>query len=461
VIEFVIFQLKKCGLLLLGCLFICTPVIAANSSNLWKDFTGNTNDHESNSKIQPMQFRVLTLELSKLHSELTAIGMTDSVTTSGSKRPGEPVKVLALPMPEGGFAEFTLSDSRTLPSELIKKYPKIRSFRGSDGKGGRLRLDISPQGMQAVVFDSKGTWLVRPAGKEGGNYAKDKGEWYWSFRENALPSSKQIFIEKLSPNKSMSLMSDAAEKEIKSKSPGGNMSYDYRIAIAATSDYVEKFGGTVESGLAEITALINRINEIFETDMGIHLTLVADNDKIIYANKEADPFRKFKVKNVEGEVDYGPMLDFHVTNLVEKLGDNNYDIGHLVTTDLNEDSEGVAVEGTCQRYLKGRGMSSVNNPVGDHLYVNMIAHELAHQFGAEHTFNSFYGQNDGASVDYVVEPGSGSTIMAYAGMGLSSEILQNKSDRYFHAKRPAIHARTIPYISNPSKYAFCLERTGN
>lgn len=69
-----------------------------------------------------------------------------------------------------------------------------------------------------------------------------------------------------------------------------NIHREYRIAIAMSSDYAKKYGGTVESGLANVVRTINRINEIYETDFGIHLILVKDNDKIIFANPATDPY---------------------------------------------------------------------------------------------------------------------------------------------------------------------------
>lgn len=406
--------------------FFLSAAEAADTRSFWQD-----SDNARNVALRPgveagspAQRRILTLNFASLKSEIAAIPINSEAITSRSKYPE--VR-LSLPLPEGGFSEFVLSDSATLPPALAQRYPEIRSLKGRDSAGRTVRLDMSPQGMKAMVYDKDGTWLVQPAETLSGKVqnAQARGGQYWSFRRHALPASDQPFYEPPinSDSNSANQLITENRDALQARTTTGNIRRDYRIAIAATSAYTAKFGGTVTGGLAAVSMIVNRVNEIFEQDFGVHLTLIPNNDKLIYTNAATDPYRRA-----------GDTLLANVANLDRVIGASGFDLGHVVTTA----NGGVVgrIGNTCRndsgRNNKAAGTTGRSNPVGDAFYVDFVAHELGHQFGAWHTFNRCSGGRS-TLADSALEPGSGSTIMGYAGMCLPSENLQNHTDPYFHA----------------------------
>ncbi len=396
-------SIRTLALIVVSLVMSTTYVQAAPASQgYWQDTPHYTLKSEGPS---PASYRSLTLDFATMMRHLQAAHALHHQTT------------VLLPQPEGGFATFTIINSDTLPPELQARYPDILSFRGHDKQGRQLRLDVSPMGLRAMVFDPDGIWVVQP--EQRGKSA----EHYLSFRRSALPDSVR---RKMAPQgndviKQTPGNAPTGHQRPSSTTTGANKRL-YRIAVAANHQYVNAVGGgTVAGGLATVTAAINRVNEIYGSELAIHLQLVANNDLLIYTNAATDPF---------GAND-GSVINISTSKISNIIGVTNYDIGHVFTTG----SGGVAGMGVvCSSYSKGRGTTGLPNPIGDAFYVDFVSHEIGHQFHANHTFNSTMGNcgggNRNASTAY--EPGSGSTIMGYAGI-CGGDDLQPHSNPYFHA----------------------------
>ena len=347
-------------------------------------------------------YRPLRLDIARMNTLLATARHSATAVT------------LALPHPDGSFSDFLLVDSRVMPDALQDKYPGIVSLAGSDAQGRKARVDISSLGFQAMVFDHDGVWIVRPE-------TYGLGDRYLSFRRTDLALPGQQFQcgvhgDSLDPS-GMSLLSQPAPMTVT-----GATERVYRAAVAANHQYVAAVGGgTVPGGLAAIVTAMNRVDQVYETEVGVHMELIPNEDLIIYASAAGDPYSND-----------GNALNQNQANLDSVIGSANYDIGHVFTTG----SGGVAgLRVTCVNNQKARGTTGLPNPTGDGFYIDYVAHEMGHQFGGNHTFNSQSGAcgggNRAASAAY--EPGSGATIMAYAGI-CGADDLQPHSDPYFHSK---------------------------
>lgn len=189
-----------------------------------------------------------------------------------------------------------------------------------------------------------------------------------------------------------------------------------RLAISATGEYTTFHGGTVALALAAINATMTRVNGVFEKDLALHLN-IQNFPGIIYTNASTDPY----TGNLNVQLQQ---------TLTANVGNANYDIGHVFNAAGNNGNAGcigcVCINpATSTTTAKGSAFTQSTSPVGDTFDIDFVAHEMGHQLGARHTFSHAL---EGAGVN--MEPGSGSTIMGYA--GITNANVQMNSDPYFH-----------------------------
>ncbi|MDZ7612287.1 MAG: zinc-dependent metalloprotease family protein [Flavobacteriaceae bacterium] len=215
-----------------------------------------------------------------------------------------------------------------------------------------------------------------------------------------------------------------------SKSVNDKVLRTFRLALACTGEYalyhINRAG--LQNGtdlqkkslvLSEMVVAISRINVLYENDLAISFQIIGNNDKLIYLDGATDPYT-----NDDGTV----LINENQTNTDNVIGTANYDIGHVFSTG----GGGLAALGSTCSTSKAKGITGTSNPVGDFFYFDFVAHELGHQLGANHTFNGDAGGCGGnRNAATAVEPGSGSTIMAYAGL-CAPQNVQGASDLYFH-----------------------------
>ena len=389
--------------------FILSVFSIKPQSNLWTEILENQIVKTGEQYIIPNSYRTVKLNLIEAKSLLSLAPMefSSEVYKDGS--------VIELPMPDGTFQRFNFWESPTMEPELQNQYPEIRTYSGQgiDDLYATLKFDLTPHGFHAQILSPSGRVFIDPHNK--GDVQHYISYYTEDFIKKDATLDCHLFIE---DGKLVELNS---LKENSFLTPTGSQLRTYRLCVAATGEYTNFHGGTVSLGLAAVVTSVNRVNGVYEKEVAVRMVLIANNNLVIYTNASTDPY-----SNTNGSA----MLGQNISNLSTVIGNANFDIGHVFSTG----GGGVAYLGVVCTSNKAGGVTGSGSPIGDPFDIDYVAHEMGHQFSGNHSFNgtsgSCSGGNRNASTAY--EPGSGSTIMAYAGI-CSPQDLQSNSDAYFHS----------------------------
>lgn len=326
--------------------------------------------------------------------------------------------IVDLPTPDGGFAAFRVVESPVMDPELAAKFPEIKTYLGQGVEDGAatVRFSMTPAGFAAQVLSPEGAYYVDA-------YTRGDDTLYTSYKRDdyrkELPEFECFTIhddgkDRLVPGARAGGLGDETLGRA-----GANLR-TYRLAVNATGEYTAFHGGTVAGGLAAVVTVVNRINGIYENEFCSRLVLVANNNLLIYTNAGTDPFTTPGANSTTNTQS--------TSNINTVIGSTNYDVGHVFHRGANNGLAG-AIGNVCSA-TKGGGTSVTEPPVGDLFAVDYVAHEMGHQFGMRHNFNNCNGSQGDAS-SLANEPGSGTTIMGYAGICGPTNV-QSNSDPYFN-----------------------------
>jgi hypothetical protein len=340
-----------------------------------------------------------------------------------------------LPAPDGSMVSFNVWESAVMAPELAAAFPEITTFAGQgvDDRAATIVFDVTPHGFHAQVLSPSGAWYIDPA-------AMGDDVVHESFFRSDRGSPQEAFIEEDAVELEQLEQLEESGPEARVAARSGTQLRTLRTAVSATGPYTAINGGTRASAQASIVTAVNRVSGIYMTEISTQLQLVAGNEELVFesslngcvdgSSEDCDPF-----------ANGGSLLAKNQEVVDDIIGDANYDLGHVFTTDSG--LAGLGVVGVAGEKAMG---TTGTGAVDDRFYVDYVAHEMGHQLGASHTFNGAKcaaGTASGEPEDRV-EPGSGSTIEAYAGICGLDDLQQanegqsgdgtNASDPYFHSR---------------------------
>jgi subtilisin-like proprotein convertase family protein len=339
---------------------------------------------------------------------------------------------IVLPNINGEMEQFLIWESSNFEPALQANFPEIRAYigKGITDPSATLNLSFSPSGIQTMVFRADtGSEFIEP-------YTKDNSVYVVFDSQTRIKGELPFNCS----TTDVSLMHDLRNNSNIANRANNQVYKTGRLALSCTGEYGAYHGGTVAGALAAMNATMTRCNGIFERDLAIKLLIIANNNNVIFTNASSDPYSP-----ASGMNNWNSELQATLTSVI---GEANYDIGHLFGATGGGGNAGC-IGCVCIDGQKGSGITSPADgiPQGDTFDIDYVAHEMGHQMGANHTFTHTSENN---SVN--VEPGSGSTIMAYAGIGGGGTDMQSNSDDYFTY-------RSIDQIQTSLASAFCLIST--
>ncbi|WP_396153212.1 reprolysin-like metallopeptidase [Flavobacterium sp.] len=375
--------------------------IAAQKNNFWTPVNENVTAVSKIAQREsfPSNFALYSLNLEAFKTVLT---------TTPDRFLAQEGVIITLPNAEGEMERFELFEASNFEPELQAQYPEIRSYVGIgiDDKKAQLRMSIDPKGVQTMIFRAgKKTEFMEPYSESGLIYAS-----YVSSRQKGkMPFTCSTVDHSLS---------NRLSEEIDNQEVLGSNGVlkTFRLALSCTGEYGTFHGGAA-GALASMNATMTRVNGVFEKDLAVRLNIIANNNLVVYTNAATDPYSP-----ASGINNWNSQLQSTLTSVI---GEANYDIGHLFGATGGGGNAGC-IGCVCVNGQKGSGITSPTDgvPAGDLFDIDYVAHEMGHQLGANHTFSE---DIEGTGVN--VEPGSGSTIMAYA--GITNFNVQGNSDDYF------------------------------
>ena len=364
--------------------------------------------------IIPQKYQIVHLENGNFKNVLFSAPKEEDIMLKSSQI------VIDLPVPNGSFQRFKVVAYSMIAPELASQFPTIKTFNliGIDEPGIYGKLDWTEFGLHVMLKTKEGAVFMDP-------YCRNNVDDYIVYYAHDFQKDPSKILPEIGVIEKNNKKNETVNSRSLSQICAGSNLRKYRFAVSCTGEYAQAATGfsnpTTAQILSAVTTTVNRVNGVYETEVAVRLTLVANETSILYGNPSTDPFT--------GNNNGGVLINESQTVITSVIGSANFDIGHTFSTG----GGGLAGLGVvCDDNRKAIGITGSPNPVGDPYDIDYVAHEVGHQFAGHHTFSAATGSCGGNyNPGTMVEPGSGVTIMAYAGICSSNDIAAN-SIAYFH-----------------------------
>ena len=394
-------------------------ILNAQTKSFWHQIQESS--VENKSKVRrasfPNEYRLWKLDLQSLKNTLRNAPVRGEFN-------GISTVIIQLPNAEGQLEQFRVLETPIMEKGLADKYPTIKSYvgKGIDDVTAVARFSITEFGLHNMTMSAgKSTAFIDPYTEDTQNYiVYNKASLVGDGQTFECLTTEGVHLPSIENDRRANALfrADTDDKVLRTYRLAQSCNVEYgNIFRGSTADPVATQKGRVQ---AQMAITMTRVNGVYENDLAITMIFVTNNDALIYVGAaNSDPWSN------EWNIKTGQTID---TN----IGFASYDIGHNFNTTGGGNAGCIGCVCSTSTnasggFHKGTGYTGRSNPTGDAFDIDYVAHEMGHQFGGYHTQSSS-GCRSGSGLTEV-EPGSGSTIMAYAGICASN--VQGNSDAYF------------------------------
>ncbi|MEP0479811.1 MAG: zinc-dependent metalloprotease family protein, partial [Nonlabens sp.] len=267
-----------------------------------------------------------------------------------------------------GVEFFRVKEASIMAPELQAEYSDFRSYVGQsvNDADSQVRFSITSQGFHGMMFSPRlGTQFVDSYSFNNSSvvvYKKsdliNHGD-HWECHVEDTYDLNQRFV--------------GPEQTFDVKNANDGLLRDFRLAISTTVEYSQfhwlRAGVTATDPIlakrnavvAAIIVTMTRNNFIYERDLSVTMTLVANNTALI--SIDSDNFSNSSPGAILGE---------NQAAIDSIIGSANYDVGHIFSTG----GGGLASLASPCTNRKAQGVTGSAAPVGDPFDIDFVAHEL-------------------------------------------------------------------------------------
>ncbi len=381
----------------LGCL------IKIHAQNFWK--LTNENDLAARSDLflnnyKPLKFVSFQLNEAAFRDQLKSAPSEKTISA------GKSTFIISVPVSSGDIERFRIVEASVMEPALAAKHPDLKSYAGQgvDDPSSTIRFSMTPVGFRAMIRSGKRNAIyINPVEKSSHTYIVFDGD-HLSESKNNLACLTPSALDETGKDENGTLagtgFKDGKLRVYKFAVATGGEFSKLCLNGSETTD-AQKKASVLDVLVTDLTIM----DGIMEADLGIRFDYVANEDTIIFLNGKTDPFES-KESGINGKWNTECQ-----TTCDSLIGSANYDIGHVLMGYLTG-GNAYKIGSVCKAATKGTGATGFTEDLtSDPFVVDFWIHELGHQLGENHTFD-FSNEGTGAQM----EPGSGITIMGYAGV---------------------------------------------